>query len=153
MIPKAYPAALRLTTGLGALAAFGAWLLLVPVRAQESDARTESPSQAPAPAPAGEDPPPDPPGLPYTAEVTAGEDEDLATLGQAVAQTVALRERAPTDAFGLIGRVRADLPRLQEALRAEGYWGGQVTATIAGLAPDDPALPVRLQPRPRPCPW
>ena len=35
-----------------------------------------------------------------------------------MAQTVTLRERAPTDAFGLIGRVRADLPRLQEAMAA-----------------------------------
>lgn len=88
--------------------------------------------------------PADPPGLPYTAEISAGDDPGLAATARAVAQTVTLRERAPTDAFGLVGRVRADLPRLQDALRAEGFWGGQVGATIDGLAPDDPALPGRL---------
>lgn len=124
-------------------AALGAWIWLAPVAAQE----------APAPNPtATEDPPPDSPGLPYEAEVRAEGHEDLAELGQAVAQTVTLRERAPTDAFGLIGRVRADLPRLQEALRAEGYWGGQVSATIDGLAPEDPALPARLQAATAPVP-
>jgi translocation and assembly module TamA len=145
MIPRAYPAALRLTTGLGALAALCAWLFLVPVRAQEGEAQPPS-GETPQPDPGADsaDPPPDAPGLPYTVEITAADNEDLASLAQSVAQAVTLRERAPTDAFGLIGRVRADLPRLQEALRAEGYWGGQVTATIAGLAPDDPALPARL---------
>ena len=143
MILKAYPAALRRTTALGATTALLAWLSAsAPTLAQGED-------ESPAAPPSGQEPsagqvPPEPPGLPYTAEVTAGEDSDLADLGRAVAQTVTLRERAPTDAFGLIGRVRADLPRLQEALRAEGYWGGQVSATIDGLAPDDPALPARL---------
>lgn len=141
---KAYPAALRRTTALGATAALYAWLAAVPPSLAQSE--DETPTNPPAPAPAeneGETPA-DPPGVPYTAEVRAGDDSDLAALGQAVAQTVTLRERAPTDAFGLIGRVQADLPRLQEALRAEGYWGGQVTATIDGLPPDDPALPARL---------
>ena len=143
---KAYPDALRLTTGLGAFAALGAWLWLVPAAAQDGQAPARDAEAPPAPA---EDAPP---GLPYTAEVTAADNPDLASLGQAVAQTVTLRERAPTDAFGLIGRVRADLPRLQEALRAEGYWGGQVTATIDGLPPDDPALPARLQAATAPVP-
>lgn len=94
----------------------------------------------------------EPPALPYTAEVAPLEDAGLRAVAEAVAQTIRLRERAPTDAFGLIGRVRADLPRLQEALRAEGYWGGSVTATIDGLPPDDPALPARLQGATEPVP-
>jgi translocation and assembly module TamA len=31
-----------------------------------------------------------------------------------------------------------------DALRAQGYWGGEVIATIDGLPPDDPGLPARL---------
>lgn len=94
----------------------------------------------------------EPPALPYTAEVAPLEDQGLHATAEAVAQTLRLREGAPTDAFGLIGRVRADLPRLQEALRAEGFWGGSVTATIAGRSPDDPALPALLQRATEPVP-
>ncbi|MBR0658127.1 autotransporter assembly complex protein TamA [Neoroseomonas oryzicola] len=125
MIPPPYPGALRSTTARGAMIAALALALPVAGLAQESA--------------------PEPPAVPYTAEVTAADSDALAALGNAVAQTVTLRERAPTDAFGLIGRVRADLPRLQDALRAEGYWGGSVAATIAGRSPDDPALPALLQ--------
>ncbi len=143
MILKAYPAALRRTTALGATTALLAWLSAsAPTLAQGEEENPAAPP--PGQEPPAESAPPEPPNLPYMAEVTAGDDSDLADLGRAVAQTVTLRERAPTDAFGLIGRVRADLPRLQEALRAEGYWGGQVSATIDGLPPDDPALPARL---------
>lgn len=97
------------------------------------------------PAAAQEEAGAEPPAFPYTAEVAPTEPASLGAAAQAVAQTITLRERAPTDALGLVGRVRSDLPRLQDLLRAEGYWGGSVTATIAGLAPDDPALPARLE--------
>ncbi|HWT11063.1 MAG TPA: outer membrane protein assembly factor, partial [Roseomonas sp.] len=126
MTRPAYPAAPRRTTAHGMAVAALVLALAGPARAE------------------GDDTPADPPGLPYTAEVSAGDDAGLAATARAVAQTVTLRERAPTDAFGLIGRVRADLPRLQDALRADGYWGGQVGASIDGLSPDDPALPARL---------
>lgn len=97
------------------------------------------------PAAAQEEASAEPPAFPYTAEVAPTEPAALGVTAQAVAQTITLRERAPTDAPGLVGRVRSDLPRLQDLLRAEGYWGGSVTATIAGLAPEDPALPARLE--------
>lgn len=114
-------------------------LCAAPAFVEGEEAPATTPDEAAAPASA------EPPNVDYTAEVSAGDESGLAATAQAVAQTVTLRERAPTDAFGLIGRVRADLPRLQEALRAEGYWGGQVRATIDGLSPEDPALPARLQ--------
>ncbi|WP_137123803.1 autotransporter assembly complex family protein [Roseomonas sp. HF4] len=125
MMPEPYPAVARSTIARGALAALALLLACRTPAAQEQAA------------------PPDPPGIPYEADFAAP--EDLAALARGVAQTVTLRDRAPTDAFGLIGRVRADLPRLQEALRAEGYWGGSVAATIAGRPPEDPALPALLQ--------
>lgn len=114
-------------------------LCAAPAFVEGEEAPATTPDEAAAPAST------EPPNVDYTAEVRAGDESGLAATAQAVAQTVTLRERAPTDAFGLIGRVRADLPRLQEALRAEGYWGGQVGATIDGLSPEDPALPARLQ--------
>lgn len=100
-------------------------------------------AQDPPPAPPAVAP--EPPSLPYTTQIIAPDDSGLVPLATAVAQTVTLRERAPTDAFGLVARVRGDLPRLMDALRAQGYWGGEVLATIDGLAPDDAALPARLQ--------
>lgn len=114
-------------------------LCAAPAFVEGEEAPATTPDEAAAPAST------EPPNVDYTAEVNAGDESGLAATAQAVAQTVTLRERAPTDAFGLIGRVRADLPRLQDALRAEGYWGGQVGATIDGLSPEDPALPARLQ--------
>lgn len=102
------------------------------------------------PAAGQEQAPPEPAGIPYAAEVTGP--EALAGVASGIAQTLTLRERAPTDAYGLIGRVRADLPRLQELLRAEGYWGGSVGATIDGLPLDDPALPARLEAAAAPVP-
>jgi translocation and assembly module TamA len=123
-----YSARRRRTTAPGAVAALAVLLWAAPLRAEDAPD------------------PPDPPPFPYTAEIAPVEGaEGLAAIAAAVAQTLTLRERAPTDALGLIGRVRADLPRLQEVLRAEGYWGGEVRATIAGLPPDDPALPALLQ--------
>lgn len=95
--------------------------------------------------PAGAQDAPDPAGVPYRSEVIAPDDSGLTALAAGVAQTLTLRERAPTDAFGLIGRVRGDLPRLMEVLRAQGFWGGEVLATIDGLPLEDPGLPGRLQ--------
>jgi translocation and assembly module TamA len=68
---------------------------------------------------------------------------------------IRLTETAPTDGYGLLARARADLPRLAEALRAEGFWGGAARIEIAGedvnrrgaappeADPDNP-LPVSL---------
>ena len=133
MTPRAYPATPRRTTAPRAALALLLLALAGPGAAQEA-----------APA--------DPAALPYTVEVAAPDESGLADTARAVAQTITLRERAPTDALGLLGRVRADLPRLQEVLRAEGYWGGQVSATIAGRPLDDPALPALLQARRDPVP-
>ncbi|WP_198378097.1 autotransporter assembly complex protein TamA [Neoroseomonas rubea] len=124
MTLRAYPRPRKRTIAHGA--ALAAWLMAAaPGRGQEAE---------PAPEP----------GIPYAAEVSPEGAESLAATATAVAQTIRLRESAPTDAFGLIARVRADLPRLMEVLRADGHWGGSVAATIAGRPPDDPALPALL---------
>lgn len=128
MTSSPYPAGRRRTTAPGARIVAALLLCVAPAAAEEET----------------------PPGLPYAVEVSGP--DDLATLARGVAQAATLAERAPTDAFGLIGRVRADLPRLQEMLRAEGYWGGSVTATIAGRDPADPTLPALLEAAREPIP-
>ena len=104
----------------------------------------------------------EPPSTPYRVEVTPQEDRRLLSAIEAVSQLIKLQETAPTDAYGLLARARADLPRLREALHAEGFWGGAARVEIAGQdvtlpaasptpsAPEAP-LPVAiiLEPGPR----
>ena len=65
-------------------------------------------------------------------EVTPKDDDDLVSAIRAVSQLIKLEQAAPTDGYGLLARARADLPRLAEALRAEGFWGGAARIEIAG---------------------
>lgn len=93
----------------------------------------------------------EPPGIPYRVEISPDDDRALVSAIEAVSQMIRLAETAPTDGYGLLARARADLPRLAEALRAEGFWGGAARIEIAGedvnrrgAAPPeaDPANPV-----------
>lgn len=93
----------------------------------------------------------EPPAIPYRVEITPDEDRALVSAIEAVSQLIRLAETAPTDGYGLLARARADLPRLAEALRAEGFWGGAARIEIAGedvnqrgAAPPetDPATPM-----------
>ncbi|MCA3279901.1 MAG: outer membrane protein assembly factor [Roseomonas sp.] len=104
----------------------------------------------------------EPPAIPYRVEITPDDDRALVSAIEAVSQLIRLAETAPTDGYGLLARARADLPRLTEALRAEGFWGGAARIKIAGedvnqrgAAPPeaDPANPlpvaIMLTPGPR----
>jgi translocation and assembly module TamA len=74
----------------------------------------------------------EPPAIPYRVEITPDNDRALVSAIEAVSQLIKLAETAPTDGYGLLARARADLPRLAEALRAEGFWGGAARIEIAG---------------------
>lgn len=74
----------------------------------------------------------EPPGIPYRVEISPDDDRALVSAIEAVSQMIRLAETAPTDGYGLLARARADLPRLAEALRAEGFWGGAARIEIAG---------------------
>ncbi|MCA3366490.1 MAG: outer membrane protein assembly factor [Roseomonas sp.] len=74
----------------------------------------------------------EPPAIAYRVEITPRDDTALVSAIEAVSQLIRLEETAPTDAYGLLARARADLPRLAEALRAEGFWGGAARIEIAG---------------------
>lgn len=63
-------------------------------------------------------------------------------------QLRALAEDAPVDAFGLIARAEAEAPRLEEVLRAEGFWGARIGIRIAGEPASAPGLADRLASRP-----
>jgi len=88
--------------------------------------------------------------LPYSARILPTGDAELDALALAVSQTISLAERAPTSAFGLVARVRADLPRLLDALRSEGFYGGEASAEIAGRPLDAPGLADALEAGARP---
>lgn len=74
----------------------------------------------------------EPPAIAYRVEVTPQDDGALISAVKAVSQLIKLEQTAPTDGYGLLARARADLPRLAEALRAEGFWGGAARIEIAG---------------------
>ncbi len=74
----------------------------------------------------------EPPSIAYHVAITPRDDAALVFAIEAVSQLIRLEETAPTDAYGLLARARADLPRLSEALRAEAFWGGAARIEIAG---------------------
>ncbi|HEY0267092.1 MAG TPA: BamA/TamA family outer membrane protein [Rhizomicrobium sp.] len=63
---------------------------------------------------------------------------------RASSQLVTLSGAGPVPPFALVARARDDIPRLQTALDSFGYYQNKVAVTIAGLGPDDPDLPARL---------
>jgi translocation and assembly module TamA len=71
--------------------------------------------------------------LPYSVEIVPTGDAALDAALAASSQLERLRERAPTDALGVVGRARGDLPRLEAALRSEGYWGGEARIELDGV--------------------
>jgi len=94
----------------------------------------------------------EPRDVPYAVTIEPTGDDQLDAAAAATSQLALLRESAPTTAFGLIGRARGDVTRLQDALRSEGYWGGSVSVTLAGEPPDAVGLEQRLEARSDPVP-
>jgi translocation and assembly module TamA len=93
---------------------------------------------AAAPAPAQDAPTP-----PRVTIVPTGE-AALDALAEQVSQTLTLAERAPADGLGLLARARGDLPRLVDAMRAEGFYAGEAAVEINGEPPETPGLAERL---------
>ena len=89
--------------------------------------------------------PAEPPPLQYSTDIKGSGDARADESLRAVSQLVQLQEQAPTSAFGVVNRARADQDRFARALESEGYWGGTVHITIAGLPLDTPDLSDRLE--------
>jgi translocation and assembly module TamA len=81
----------------------------------------------------------------------SGEARLDATLAD-TSRLLRLATEAPVDGFGLVARAEAEIPLLQEVLRAEGYWAGRVTVRIAGQDANAPALAERLEGSAEPVP-
>lgn len=120
-----------------ALAGAGAALLCSPLAVS---AQPSAPPPALGAAPTAEER-----VLPYSLEIVPTGDEGLDEAIAGASQLGRLRELAPTDAFGLVGRALGDLGRLDAALRSEGYYAGRARIEIAGLPlPGTPDLAERL---------
>lgn len=79
-------------------------------------------------------------GVRYDATIAAVEDGDLTAALEASSNLVALEDEPVSGIAGLIRRARADSDRLTQALRAFGYYNGDVTVRIATFDLNDPAL-------------
>lgn len=104
------------TTGMPVRLLVLALLLAAPARAQE------------------------PATLSYRTELAPSGDGALDSALRGVSQLVQLQGPAPTDAAGLVARAMADLPRLRQALQAEGWWLGEPDITLAGQPAGTPGL-------------
>jgi translocation and assembly module TamA len=71
--------------------------------------------------------------LPYTLEIEAGSSE-LRQVLQDASALHRLRGDAPPSGEGLVGRARADVPRLVDAMWGAAYYNAVVTVEIAGVA-------------------
>ena len=75
----------------------------------------------------------------YVVEIQGVEDRALRELLQRVSETLRLTDRPPPSRTRLRRRAEDDRPRLQRALRSEGYFGGTIDLSI-----DDDTEPVRI---------
>jgi translocation and assembly module TamA len=105
----------------------------------------------------------DAPNLPYRATVKPTGDDNLDRVLRLASGLIALQERAPTDAEGVVSRIGAEAEKLRPALESEGYWAGQVEVVAPGVAasggsldpaalaaqPSPLALEIRVTPGPR----
>lgn len=82
---------------------------------------------------------------PYTVEFDATGDDALDSALRDVSDLAGLRDSAAVGPFALILRARADMERLQTALKSFGHYRATVDLRIAGRAPDDPELPDILE--------
>jgi translocation and assembly module TamA len=80
-----------------------------------------------------------PTSVPYVVEIQGVEDRALRELLQRVSETRRLVDRPPPSLTRLRRRAEDDRPRLQRALRSEGYFGATIDLSI-----DVDAAPVRI---------
>jgi translocation and assembly module TamA len=88
--------------------------------------------------------------LPYRTSILVPEEAGLAAALEAASGLRALAEPAPVDAYGLVARAEAEPRRLEEVLRAEGYWAPRIEVLLDGQPAAAPGLPERLATTPPP---
>ena len=85
--------------------------------------------------------------LAYRATIPDTGDAELDTLLRASSNLIALQDRAPTDAGGLISRIAAEPARLRPVLDSEGYWAGDINVERRGGTPISVIIEVTPGPR------
>ncbi|HEX4637842.1 MAG TPA: BamA/TamA family outer membrane protein [Rhizomicrobium sp.] len=80
----------------------------------------------------------------YAVDISGAGPAEVEAALRASSQLVTLAGGGPIPAFALINRARGDVARIQTALDSFGYYQNSVSIAIAGLSPDDPELPARL---------
>ncbi|WP_328733123.1 autotransporter assembly complex protein TamA [Falsiroseomonas selenitidurans] len=115
----------------------GLFLLLAAPAVAQAPAVPDAAESAPIPAAAAGT-------IPYTVTFTP---IGAPALDEPIEQASRLRrlaEEAPVDAYGLVARALGEPPRLDEVLRAEGFWAGRISVRLAGEPADAPGLAQRL---------
>jgi len=84
----------------------------------------------------------------YKVEITGADPGAVNAALRDSSQLVTLAGAGPIPAFALINRARSDVARIQTALDSFGYYQNSVSIAIAGLSPNDPELPDRLDDMP-----
>ena len=80
----------------------------------------------------------------YSVAISGTNSAEVEATLRASSQLVTLAGSGPVPAFALINRARDDVARIQTALDSFGFYQNSVNISIAGLPPDDPELPARL---------
>jgi translocation and assembly module TamA len=70
--------------------------------------------------------------LSYQPKHTQTDDDALTAAIEASSTLIELRDKPPADAIGLYRRANEDLPQIEKALRATGYYDGTVSILIDG---------------------
>src|SRR3569833_1433371 len=81
---------------------------------------------------------------PYTVKLAATQDKAWNAALVSTSELVRLRKSAPVSPFGLIGRARNDIGRLQTVLESVGYYQGSAAITFDSLPLNDPGLGAEL---------
>jgi translocation and assembly module TamA len=84
------------------------------------------------------------PALRYAATLSPTGEPALDRALDEASQLRRLAEIAPVDGFGLVARAAAEPERLDQVLRAEGYWAARIEVLIAGQPAATPGLAERL---------
>lgn len=83
---------------------------------------------------------PVPDATPYTVTLNVTGDSSVRSAITDASNLQRLRNTAPSGAAGLVRRALADRERIIAALYAEGYYGGRITITVAGVPVDAPTV-------------
>ncbi len=74
-------------------------------------------------------------GMSYTPRIKGAPDQRIHRLLEDAADTFTLRESPPASVELLRKRARGDAARMEEILKSEGYYGGEVAQKVAGGGP------------------